>query len=65
VRKHAEGNAMTKEIRHPDMRDAHITDATRATEKENRDAAFIRAKKPPLADSQNAATDASASPNKQ
>ena len=56
---------MTKEIRHPDMRDAHMTDATRATEKENRDAAFIRAKKTPLADSQNAATDASASPTKQ
>ena len=31
---------MTKETRHPDMRDSHITDATRATEKENRDAAF-------------------------
>jgi hypothetical protein len=54
---------MTKETRHPDMRDSHITDATRATEKENRDAAFIRAKKTPVADLQNAATDA-ASPNK-
>jgi hypothetical protein len=55
---------MTKEIRHPDMRDSHITDATRATEKENRDAAFIRAKKTPLADSKNAATEDSAPPNK-
>jgi len=55
---------MTKETRHPDMRDSHITDATRATENENRNAAFIRAKKTPLADSQNAATEASAAPNK-
>lgn len=53
---------MTKETRHPDMRDAHITDASRATEKENGDAAFIRAKKSPLTDPQKAATEASPSP---
>ena len=56
---------MTKEIRHPDMRDSHITDASRAAEKENRDATFIRAKKTPVTDSQNAAKEASASPAKQ
>ncbi len=55
---------MTKEIRHPDMRDSHITDASRATEKENRDAAFIRAKKTPGTDLQNAATEVSALPTK-
>lgn len=56
---------MTKEIRHPDMRDSHITDASRATEKETGDAAFIRAKKTPLPDSQNMATEVPASPIEQ